>query len=625
MSSDRLKEQIKEAPVSMIIGQFLSLNKRGANLEALCPFHADSNPSLKVNDSKGMYKCFVCGEGGDALTFVKKFKNVEYVEALRICAGILGLPFEEYQKEKKKNPRTEMALRVLHASVRIYKKVAAQAPKPYAEFLAKRQLNMESVEKFEIGYAPHGNVFLNYLHTIPEADRDFAARTAIDIGIVKYNEDRNSHYDFYRDRVMFPIHDHSGSVRGYSSRAVKPDQVPKYLNSGESFIFNKGAILFGFFFAKHVIRQVDQVIIVEGNMDVIMMHQFGFHHTVGTMGTALSEASVKLLGNMTKNVFLGMDSDNAGKKAMARINADFMATGILPRLLTFEPAKDPDEFLLTQGRLALQERIEKAPILIDTLISELMPAKQLENFEHKLKILHQVFELVSPLKEHLSATERILAVAKTLGLKSDSATILQDYKEHLSRQKEKPQAPVAKPALQVEEEFIAETEHEARNLQAQLASQDLEPMNPSERLFIREILCHPEFLTHVNADEYLAFIRHNEVKKLFQWLINIYSEIDDSEYVPIVREELQDGGYGKELRDIGTEALFNHGNRYNEKVIQRMLKDYRLNLQMEQLKSKRKDLVFKQKSAPTQHEIDAILSEITKLDREMHQLKNSVP
>lgn len=625
MAFDRLKEQIKETPVSMIIGQFIPLNKKGANLEALCPFHADSHPSLKVSDAKGMYKCFVCGEGGDALTFVKKFKNVEYVEALKICAGILGLPFEEYQKEKKKNPRTEMAHRVLNASVKLYRKIASQNPKSFTDFLEKRKLNESSVENFQIGYSPAGNTFLNYLQTIPAIDRDNALNVAQDIGIIKFNEDRKSHYDFYRDRIMFPIHDHGGQVRGYSSRAIRPDQNPKYLNSGESFIFNKGSILFGFCFAKNLIRQVDQVIIVEGNMDVIMMHQYGFIHTVGTMGTALSDHSVKLLVNMTKNVFLGMDSDPAGKKAMGRINADFLAVGVLPRLLSFEPAKDPDEFLLQEGRLALQERIEKAPILLDVLIAELMPQKLQENTEHKLTTLHNIFELVSPLKEHLSATERIVAVAKILGLKSDPVSILQEYKEYLSRQKEKVPTAISKPALFEEEEAITVAALEARNLQEKEISQDQEPLSSSEKLFVREILCHPEFLTHISTDEFLAFIRHIEVKKLFQWLVNIYSEIDDTEYVPMVQDELQYGAYGKEIRDIGTDGLFNHGNRYNEKVIQKTLKDYKLMLQLDQLRSKRKDLVFRQKSAPTQNEIDLILSEISKLDREIHQLKHPVP
>ena len=624
MSFDQLKDRIRETPISTIISHYMSLSKKGANLEGLCPFHPDSKPSLKVNDAKGMFKCFVCGAGGDAITFVKDFTKVEFVDALKDIAGKIGIPFEEYQKEKKKNPRLEMAFRVLNASVKLYKKVSIQSPPPYLEFLEKRKLNAESVEKFQIGYAPGNNSLLKYLESIPENDKDFAQKTALDLGLVKYNEARDSYYDFYRDRVMFPIHDHSGQIRGYSSRAVLPDQVPKYLNSGESFAFDKGGILFGFYFGKNFIRQTDQVIIVEGNMDVIMMHQFGFHQTVGTMGTALSEHSIRLLSNMTKNIYLGMDSDAAGKKAMHKINADFMALGILPKFLSYEPAKDPDEFLLSEGRLALIERMEKAPILLDVMIQEVIPEKIPENLDLKLKTLQRVFEFLAPLKDHLTASERVVGVAKTLGLKSDPATILQDYRDFLSRQKDKVFIQPEKPKIQKEEEELEKADQESQ-LENLNSLQDSGPISKSEKVFIKEIVCHPEFLTQPNRDEFLAYIEHPEVKRLFQWLVKIYFEIDEAEYVPVVQDELMANGYGKEIRDIATEALFNYGNKYNEKVIQRMLKDYKVMLKMEQLKVKRKILVERQRSSLTQMEVDGLLVEISKIDKEIHSLKNTVP
>lgn len=622
MAFEELKDRIKESPVSMVLSHYMSLNKKGANLEGICPFHPDTKPSLKVNDAKGMYKCFVCGAGGDAITFVKEFKRVEFVDALREIAGILGLPFDE-QKEKKKNPKVEMAFRVLNASNKIYKKYSETNPLQFVEFIQKRKLTEESIEKFQIGFSPSNNSLYHYLQTIPGADGDFAMQTAKEISLIRYNEDRNSHYDFYRERVMFPIHDTSGQIRGYSSRAVREEQVPKYLNSVESVVFNKGSILFGLYFAKNAIRQLDQVIIVEGNMDVIIMHQFGFHQTIATMGTAFSEQSARLLSNMTKNVYLGMDSDNAGKKAMQKINADFMGMGILPKFLTFEPAKDPDEFLITEGRLALMERIEKAPLVLDVLISELIPEKIPENIQIKLQIMQRIYEVVSPLKENLHATEKVVAAGKTLGLLSDSATILKEYGAHLSRQKEKTTPLIQRPSVIEDEEISIQKDIEARILHEELSAQELPPLNASEKRFLREILCHPEFLTHLQGDEFLAYIGHDEVKKLVQWLINIYREIDDAEYVSIVQEELQQGGYCKEVKDIGTDALFHYGNRYNEKVVQKMLKDYILNLRKDQLKSKRDVLAEKQKTAPSQIEVEAILGEIQELNKQIHNLSKS--
>lgn len=623
MAYEFLVDQIRTAPISTVIGSYISLTKRGANLEAICPFHADTKPSLKVNDAKGLYKCFACSAGGDAITFVKEYKKIEFIEALKEIAKILGLPFEEIQKEKKKNPKLEMAFRVLNASVKLYKKVSTQSPPAFNEFVEKRKLSLESIEKFQIGYAPGNNSLLKYLQTIPASEKEFALKIALEVGIIKYNQDRNSHYDFYRDRVMFPIHDHGGQIRGYSSRAVLPDQNPKYLNSGESFVFDKGTILFGYYFGKNAIRSSDQVIIVEGNMDVIMMHQFGFEQTVGTMGTALSDHSIRILSNMTKNIFLGMDSDAAGKKAMHRINADFMSQGLLPRLLDFSPAKDPDEFLLNEGRLALMERIEKAPVLIDVLIQEVIPEKIPENTNLKISTLQQIFALVSPLKDHLEATERIINAAKLLKMNSDSATIIQEYKDYLSHQKQKAPKPIEKPKL---EEIETELQEQASALleQREKLLQESGPISKSEKVFLKEIISHPEFLTHLHLDEFLAYIGHPEVKKLVQWLVKIYLEIDDAEYVAIVQDELLNSGYSKDVKGIVTDGLFNYGNKLNDKVLQRMLKDYKVMLRMDQLRNKRKDLVELQKISQTQSEVDHLLAEISKIDKEILNLKNTV-
>jgi DNA primase len=624
MSLEQLRDQIRSTPISMIIGHFIPLHKRGANLEALCPFHADSNPSLKVNDAKGIYRCFVCDEGGDAIKFVKEYKKIDFIESLKTIANIIGFPFEEIKKEKK-NPKFEMAQRVLNASNKVYQKFAAQNPKAYVDFLKRRQLNTESIQKFQIGFSPSNNALFNYLQTIPHQERDFALKTAIEIGIIKYHAEKKSTYDFYRERIMFPIHDHSGLIKGYSSRSIRDDQIPKYLNSGDSFIFHKASILFGLHFAKSFIRQLDQVIIVEGNMDVIMMHQFGFNQTIGTMGIALSDSSIKLISNMTKNIYLGMDSDPAGKKAMHRINADFMSHGILPKVIDFSPAKDPDEFLNTEGRLALLERIEKAPLLVDQLITEALPANPVENIEIKLGILKQIFDLISPLKENLMATEKLIQAASKLGLKSDNTTILNQYKDYLNSLKSRPVYQIPTPPKKIETQDLDQLENQPLKEELATPAAPALPIPNIERIFIKEMICHPEFLTHTGKDDFLALLKHDEVKKLFGWLVTIYSEIDDAEYVSIVQDELQYGEFSKELQKVGTEALFNQGSKYNDKVIQRMIKDFKLKLQMDGIKFKRKELVEKQRQLNSQSEIDQTLVEIAKLDKELLILKNSVP
>jgi hypothetical protein len=175
------------------------------------------------------------------------------------------------------------------------------------------------------------------------------------------------------------------------------------------------------------------------------------------------------------------------------------------------------------------------------------------------------------------------------------------------------------------EQKLEDQHREAQSLQGSQGSQVPLPLTKSERLVLKEFLCHPEFLTHLALDDFLATIGHDEVKRLIKWLVKIYLEIDDAEYISIVQDELQYGGYSKEIVDTGTEALFQYGNKYNEKVILRMIKDYQLMLRMDQLKLRRKELVEKQKSSPSQQEVERILIEISKLDREIHNLKNTVP
>ncbi len=625
MAYELLKEQIKQASIVDVIGRYIPLSKKGANHEGVCPFHSDTKPSLKVNDVKGLYKCFACGAGGDAITFVKEFKHLEYVDTLRELANILGLHFEEHQKERKVDPKLEMSFRVLNAATKLYQKVASEEPFRFVEFLEKRELDKDSVEKFHVGYAPHNSSLFEYLKTVPGKDRDFAISVAKELDLIRDGKYEGNLYDFYRERVMFPIHDHQGQVRGFSSRAVLPDQMPKYLNSGESFAFKKGNILFGFYFAKNQIRQKQQVIIVEGNMDVVMMHQHGFTETVGTMGTAMSDQMCRLLANMSKTVYLAMDSDPAGIKAMNKVNKEFLSIGLIPKFIDFAPHKDPDDFLKVEGRIVLMERMENAPFYVDWAIKKAIPHPLPENPNLKIDILNEVFEILAPLKENLLATERVIEVAKTLEIRSDASTVISMYKDYLAKRKEGPirAAPAPTP---VRETVSAPEEHQLQDtyITEESAPAEIRPIGKSERVFLKEILSHPESLTQPEMEEILAIIEHPEVKRFVYWLVNIYLEIDEAEYITIVQDELNSGKYSKEIKDVGTAALFQHsGLKLNEKVLSRMLKDYRLMLKVDYLKQKRREFVDNQGQALTQEEVQFYLTEISKIDKELLALKNT--
>ena len=632
-SIEEAKEIIKSTDISTVINFYHPITRKGGNYEGICPFHGDTQPSLKVNDNKGIYKCFACGAAGDAIKFVQDKLNVDFVESIKDIANNLGITVEE---TKKKNPKFDMALRVLQATSKIYKKVANDVnPANFTKFLKDRNLNEESVTNFQIGYAPGNNALTSYLSTIPSKDKEFAIKTAKEIGLIRDNRHGQGHYDFYRDRVVFPIWDHSGKVRGFSSRAVLPDQKPKYLNSGESFIFDKGNILYGFNLAKPHIRETDSVIIVEGNMDAVTLHQFGFKNSVATMGVALSQGSIKLLSNMTKNIYLGMDSDPAGLKAMTRINEDFLAAGITPKFIDFSPEKDPDDFLNKIGRLELVKRIEDAPTFIDYLIEQAIPNPIPDSTDRKLDILNSVFAIIKPITSMLLANEKAVKAAKTLGLKSTNEDIIQEFKNFIEKstkpqQFKKPQTQKVPVAQTQPDEF---NDYEFENPYAGYDEENVLPhmehevlastkLDRAERNLLSTLITHPECITHNLIVEILDLIQHFEVKRIVQWLKKIYLEIDEAEYQLFVKEKMQES-LPKEIVEVLQQSLNSYSNiKLDSKVVDKMLNDLILKLKVNSLRNERDLLKLKQKNSITDEESLEVLNEIQKVEEKLLELRN---
>ncbi len=645
-SIEEVKNQIKDTPISSVINFYYPITKRGGSYEAVCPFHSDTKPSLKISDSKGVYKCFACGAAGDAIKFVTDYKNLDFIEAVKDIAGNLGLQVDELQK-KQANPKYDMGLRVLSSAYKLYKKVAKDSrPENFKNFLVKRNLNEESVDNFGLGYAPGNNSFNSYLNSIKNPkDKDFAIKIAKEIGIIRDSYKGPGQYDFFRDRVVFPIWDHSGNVRGFSSRAVREDQKPKYLNSGESFIFDKGNILYGFNIAKNNIRQKDAVIVVEGNMDVVVLHQFGFNNSVGTMGVAFSENSARLLTNMTKNIYLAMDSDDAGMSGMERTNKILMDKGILAKYVSFAPVKDPDDFLNEYGRLELDKRINDAPTFVDFKIGVLIPDPVPQATDRKLEVLKSIFELLSPLGASLIAKEYAIKSSKSLGLRSSEDDIIQAYNQFLdeqSQQKSRYKKPAPKPkpaAVQTyeqppmpQEPHYAEYDGPPPDMMENIAGyenaafvQELPTTSNAptkmEKKLVEELITHPECLESNQITEMLDFIGHSEVQQLVQWLKKIYLEIDDSDYESFIRSKLEEP-MDAEIKNVIASGLFNSNKlKLNPTVVEKMLKDFKTRLQNEQLIKHKEVLIAKQKNAVTDEESIQLLGEIQQVGIEILDLK----
>lgn len=626
MSVDEIKQQIKLLPISMVVSHFISLKKTGANHLGLCPFHADSKPSLTVSDQKGMFKCFACNTGGDAITFVQKIKNIEFIEALKETATILNISTDSLDRKEDKDPKLVMGQRVLSSAAKIYRKIAMTGNcGPYEQFALERKINPEILEKFQIGFAPATNPLVHYLKTIPPQDQDFAFKVAIELGLIREDFKKNL-VDTFNDRIMFPIWDQFGHTVGFTSRRIREDQHAKYMNSKESFLFNKRNILYGFHFARTEIRDSKVAILVEGNMDTIAMHKAGFTNTIGSMGTAVTEKQLSLVKHLIETLYLCLDNDPAGLEAAHKTNQLFMETLMLPRYLDLSPAKDPDDFLKVEGgTLELRNRMQNAPYFIDFMIDKMLSELTLDTLktDDKIKFLHKIFILLSPLKMDLKATERVGGVAKRLGLFTDPQHLLNTYAEFLRDQKSPHKT--FKPALETLTQKISqEKTNEASNTQAKVVPKTASSLTLSEKLFLQEIILHPQCVSEMDLDELLDFITHTEVKHIVQWLKNLYLEVPESEYIDTIKNHLDRSGFSLDVKETIGSSLFNYvPTKLDEKQINKMVSDLMKKMNEEFLKTKRAELIIKKDQAVTPDEKRIALEEIVKLEKELFSIKRN--
>ena len=358
MISQETKQRILDATqIEEVIGDFVSLKKRGANHIGCCPFHNEKTPSFYVSPSKGIFKCFGCGEAGDAVSFLMKHEHYTYPEALQWLARKYNITIEEERlTEEQQQKRTERDA-LFH--------VSEFAEKYFVDnmlntemgraiglgYFHERGLNDEIIKKFGLGYSPdEWQAFTN--HALKNGySKEVLERT----GLTIVKEDGKM-YDRFRGRVTFPIYSISGRVLGFSCRILsKEKQAAKYVNSPDSEIYNKGHILYGLFQAKNAISRADRCYLVEGNLDVVSMHQSGVENTVASCGTSLTVEQVRLIKRYTPNVTIVYDSDAAGIKATQRAANILFEEGMRVRCVLFPEGDDPDSYAQRNGSSKLQD------------------------------------------------------------------------------------------------------------------------------------------------------------------------------------------------------------------------------------------------------------------------------
>lgn len=359
-----------------VISGYVKLQKKGASHFGLCPFHNEKSPSFSVSGAKQMYYCFGCGAGGNVFTFIMNYENYTFGEAIKMLAERAGvnLPEVEYSEEmrKKENHRARLLEANKEAAKYFYYQLRAKQGEIGYRYLSSRQLSVDTMKKFGLGFANKTSDDLTkYLK-----QKGFDERLLAEAGLSSYDEQRGSHDKFW-NRVMFPIQDINHRVIGFGGR-VMGEGEPKYLNSPETPIFDKSRNLYGLNFARTA--RAGNIILCEGYMDVISMHQAGFTQAVASLGTAFTSGQANLLKRYTENVLLAYDSDGAGVKAALRAIGILREAGLTGKVIDLKPHKDPDEFIKNEGTEAFQERIQNAE----------------NSFMFEIRILERDYDLKDP-------------------------------------------------------------------------------------------------------------------------------------------------------------------------------------------------------------------------------------
>ena len=374
ISENVINEIRAQADIVDIIKEYIPLTPKGKNYFGVCPFHQDHSPSMSVSKEKQMFKCFSCGAAGNVFKFVSDYENISFIEAVAKVASKVGIPLTitgDYKpKEKFQKEYDVMNLATLFFQNNLNTSLGTKAK----EYLSKRGLNEEMVKVFDIGLALDKNTLYQFLNKKKIAPEDM-----VSLGLV--NQSGLTYHDVFVNRIIFPIHDASGHVVGFTGRVYDDDYTPKYLNSKETSIFRKGNILFNYHRARDAIRTQKKVIMVEGNMDAIRMYVSGLQNTIALMGTSLTTEQVVLLQKLRVPVLLMFDNDEAGKTATMKNGQILIDAGITVEVVRLHGAKDPDEYILSNGIQAMKDNIEHPLSYLEFKYNALKENKNLEDTE----------------------------------------------------------------------------------------------------------------------------------------------------------------------------------------------------------------------------------------------------
>jgi DNA primase len=418
---EKVAEVRERANIVDVIGEYVALRKSGANFQGLCPFHGEKTPSFNVNPARGIFHCFGCGVGGNALTFIMKVEGLSFPEAVRFLAKRVGVEIEDRAptaSEQRRQDERELLFRINEAAARYYRRVLMDEPagESARRYLERRGVTTDTSEAYRLGFAPER---WDGLTRHLEQQR-LSLQMAEQLGIIR-RRDSGGYYDIFRNRLIFVISDPQGRAIGFGGR-VLDDSLPKYINSPESVVYRKSEVLFGVDLAKHAMRESDEAIIVEGYFDHLALYQAGVRNVVASCGTALTPGHLKLLQRYAGRFVTLFDSDSAGKKATLRAMELFLGEGAIARVVELTAGDDPDSFLQRDGVDAFRVRLGKGAPIFAWYLNQLLLNNESGTVDAKVRL---VDELIPQLKKINNPVERDLYIKEISRLLAVDLRLLQ--------------------------------------------------------------------------------------------------------------------------------------------------------------------------------------------------------
>ena len=413
--SDELIDEVKNNnDIVDVVSQYVHLKRSGRNYFGLCPFHNEKSPSFAVSPDKQIFYCFGCGVGGNVIHFISKIEGINFRESIELLAerANITLPKLESIGDNKTQELKDKIYQInKNAAYFYHENLYKPTAKTAQEYVKKRKLNNATLKEFLIGYSGNFNELYNFLKS-----KGFSDEAILASDLVNKN-DRGQYIDRFRHRLMFPIQDVRGRIIAFGGR-VLDDSKPKYINSPENLVYSKGRHLFGLYNAKK--HDTKKILIVEGYMDVISLHQRGITNVVASLGTAMTEAQGRLLRRSSEQIILGYDADGAGQEAIVRGLDILRNLGCDVRVLQISGAKDPDEYVTKYGPERLKKCIDDAISLVEFKVRVLKRTLNLDNTADKIKFLNEVAKILARVENSMEQEIYIEKISKDYDISKEA-------------------------------------------------------------------------------------------------------------------------------------------------------------------------------------------------------------